>query len=396
MIVAHAARVRNLARDLRAPKMKASMMRRSREKRVGFVTPRQNVVAEVQTLETRSLPAGTVTASLSNGNLTIDGDKLDNSILIEVRTTGIFLTGLPDADSDPATFTQIKFDGVTYAAGGKVPLTETPSLKNLTILMRGGNDNVRINVGVVDGDEPAAELTGRLRINLGKGDDNAALVLNNGTLQIAGNLEGDLANGNDSLLVGTAELLSDPDAVIPDTLPITVGGDVIILGRLGDDLIGLAGIDVTRSVILKGDDHNDSLTLTGITLDGNLLLSGDRGDDIVVLEKVTVAGTTKIRGGHGNDQVVITSLNATKNVTVRLDSGDDQLAIGSLTLDATTKLTLDGGAGTDELMSAIELTDPPVKVSFDDTEATIDTQAILETVNDLVTASLDATLPPLI
>lgn len=105
------------------------MMRRSRRNRIGTVTQSLNVAAEVQPLESRSLPTGTVTASLSNGNLTIDGDNLDNSILIEVRTTGIFLTGLPDIDSDPATFTKIKFAGVTYEAGEEVPLTDVPSLR---------------------------------------------------------------------------------------------------------------------------------------------------------------------------------------------------------------------------------------------------------------------------
>ena len=351
-----------------------------------------NLAAELQLLEPRTLPAGTVTASISGQNVTIDGDNFPNSIRISVRTDGVYLMGL--LASDENSDTNIRFAGVTTSSGKEIRLVKTPRLGDLTILMRGGNDSVRIDVGVAAGDKPAAVIAGRLQINLGSGNDNAALVLNNGTLKITGNLEGDLENGNDGLLVGTTQLLSDPDAEIPKTIPITVGGNVMILGRSGVDLIGLAGINVTQSAILQGGDHRDSLTLTGVTLGGNLSLSGEGGDDDVVLKAVKVAGTTTVLGGRGNDQVVITSLNATKNVSVLLESGDDQLAVGALTLTKMTKVTLVGGGGFDELMLESELTNPPVKVlGFEDIAATIDAKTILAEANDRVAECLIVTLP---
>jgi hypothetical protein len=94
------------------------------------------VAAELQPLEPRTLPAGTVTATLSAGSLTIGGDNLDNSIMISVRTEGVFLTGLQDPDSDPTTFTKIKFGSEVKAEGEEVQLTNAVSLKSLTIQSR--------------------------------------------------------------------------------------------------------------------------------------------------------------------------------------------------------------------------------------------------------------------
>ncbi len=386
MIVAHVTRVRNLAREPRAPQMKADMMRRSREKRAGSVTQSLNVAAEVQSLETRSLPTGTVTAALSGGHLTIGGDNLDNSILIEVRTTGIYLTGVQDADSDPATFTKIKFGADTSEAGEDVLLTESLSLKNLTILMRGGNDKVRLEVGVAASpDAPDVSITGRVRINLGKGNDHGVVLLNNGTLTIGGNLEGDLDNGDDCFLVGTLEKLN---AGVDPQDPIQVNGSVIILGRLGSDVIGLAGIDVQRSMNVNGGDHNDSISLQSATIGGSLTLDGHSGNDDIHVEDVTTVGTTTLRGGSGNDRLRISSLDATGNVTVLLAAGEDQCSVGLLTLGETTKVTLDGGAGTDALAPDSEL----IKLrGFEDTDATIVAQEIIDPIAALISECLVAT-----
>lgn len=377
------------------------MMRRSREKRFGSATPRLSVAAEVQSLESRSLPTGTVTASLSNGNLTIGGDNLDNSILIEVRTTGIFLTGLPDAQSDPVTFTKIKFAGVTYEAGEEVQLTDTLSLNSLTLLMRGGNDKVRMEIGVAatdpEPDAPAVAIAGRLRINLGQGNDHGVLLLNNGTLTIGGNLEGDLDNGDDCLVVGPAEALSEGDSAIPDPLPINVGGNIIVLGRLGQDVITMAGIEAQRSVTLLGGDHADSISVIAATVHGNLSINGNRGDDDLLLALTSVAGTTTIRGESGNDQVVIAGVESSKDVTVYLGSGDDQLAVAGLTVDdETDRITFDGGTGNDSLMSAEEVTDPPIKLrSIEDAAAQLDVEAIIDSLVSLTNECLDAPAPPI-
>lgn len=374
---------------------------RSRPRRFRGFHFRSNLAAEVQLLEPRSLPTGTVTASLSGGHLTIGGDNLDNSILITVRADGVFLTGF--VGEEAATDTKIKFGKTTSDAGTEVPLTTTPSLKSLTILMRGGNDNVRIEVGEALPDpipdpvpDPlAVAITGRVRINLGKGNDHGVMFVNNATLSITGNLEGDLEGGNDCLVIGPSEAFAQGDTELSPPLPIQIGGQVILLGRLGDDVITLAGAEVQRAVTIKGDDGADSLSLVSATLHSNVAVDGNKGNDTLSLRLTSVAGTTTIRGDSGTDQVVISGLVSSKNVSVILGSGDDQLAVSALTLDhETARITFDGGAGNDSLMSAEEVTDPPVKLkSIENAAAEIDIQAIIETLQSLTIDCLDATAP---
>lgn len=377
--------------------MMRTFRRRLRRRSGSSICP-TSLAAEVQSLERRSLPTGTVTAALSGQSLTIGGDNLDNNILIEIRTDGIFLTGLPDEGSDPATFTKIQFGGETFSAGEEVQLTNAPTLKHLTILMRGGNDNVRIHVGVAAGsidpeDAPTATITGRVRINLGRGNDHGVVLLNNGTLSISGNLEGDLENGDDCLLVGTNEVLAG-GADLQE--PIEVGGSVIILGRLGSDFVGLGDVNVGRSVTIDSGDHADALTLQTVAVDGNLSIIAAGGDDDLSLNDVTVAGSTAVRGGAGNDRVVVNGFTATKNVAVYLASGEDQISLSAMRLDESARVTIDGGSGTDALASSDPLLDPPVTLSrLEDTEAQIDTAVITDGIATRIADCLDATEPPL-
>jgi hypothetical protein len=316
-----------------------------------------------------------------------------------VREDGLFLIGLAD--------TSIQFNGETTAPDemtgetAEVPLQEGTTLSKLTILMRGGDDTVLIKVGEDLTDPPlpealAATITGRVRINLGKGDDHAALLLGNATLDIGGNLEGDLDNGDDCLVVGTTGLLTGTDA-IPETLPIQVGGQVIILGRLGQDVVALAGLEIQKSVIIDGGDHADSLAIKSCILNSSLTLKGGGGDDDLALDEVTVAGTSNIQGGSGADRLLLNDVAAAKNVSVNLGNGNDQLEVsGTFTLTGTAKATLDGGAGTDDLLSEPIFTDPPVKQrKFENTgaEASITPGDILTAIDTLIDDCLATAAP---
>ena len=367
---------------------------RSRRSR-GFQVP-SSLSAELQQLEPRTLPTGTVTAVVSGQSVTITGDKLDNAILIEVREDGVFLTGLAGETSE--TDTTLKFGGEPVAVSTPVQLTTTPSLKNLTIQMSDGNDNVRMEVGTaLPGPSPdplAVTITGRVRINLGKGDDHGVVLVNNATLNITGNLEGDLESGNDCLVIGPAVAFDSSGDEIPTPAPIQVGGQAILLGRLGNDVITLIGAEVQKGVTIKGDDGADSITVGAMTLHNSLSIEGNKGDDIVLLGQSSIAGTTTIRGNAGNDKVILADVTANKNVMVILDSGDDQVAVSSLTVDAKAKVTYDGGSGTDAVSSVDELTDPPTKLkSIEDAAADIDAEAIIVSLESLTNECLDLTAP---
>lgn len=376
--------------------VKGDMMR-SRSRRSCGISRPSPLAAELQQLEPRNLPTGTVLAAVSGGSLTITGDQLANAILLEFREDGVFLTGV--VGEDEATNTTIKFNNELHEAGTRVELLTTPTVKNLTLLMRSGDDNVRIEVGDAladpESDRLAVPITGRVRINLGAGNDLGAMIVNHANLNIAGNLEADLEAGNDRLVIGPAEAFAEEETEIPEPLPIQVAGQAILLGRLGDDLITLAGVETQRDVTINGDDGADSIALLGSTLHRNLTINGNKGNDDIVVGLLTVAGTTNLRGDAGNDRIVIAEVEASKNVSVVLGAGEDQVAVATLTLtDETKRITFDGGSGTDSLFSVEEVTDPPVKLkSIEDAVAEIDASSIIDAIDALTLETLDATAP---
>jgi hypothetical protein len=215
------------------------------------------------------------------------------------------------------------------------------------------------------------------------------VLVNNATLNITGNLEGDLENGNDCLLVGPSTAFPNIETTVPETLPIQVGGHVIILGRLGNDVIALAGTEVQKSVDLRGGDQADSIAMSVDLIHGNLSVNGNGGADDVAIDIVAVLGTTAIRGEGGNDRVVIHGLGAGKDIAFYLGSGDDQLAVSEVVADEKVRLTVDGGTGTDGFALDIEVTDPPVKLrSIEDPLAPIDPFEVIVAINDLLIACL--------
>ena len=74
--------------------------------------------AEVQSLESRCLPAGTVTADISGGNITLNGDKFNNLIEVELTSTGVFVRGVEG--------TNLKFGARTIADGSSLKLASGP------------------------------------------------------------------------------------------------------------------------------------------------------------------------------------------------------------------------------------------------------------------------------
>lgn len=358
---------------------------RFRSRRSSGIQNRSPLAAELQQLEPRTLPTGIVTAAVSGQNVTIRGDRLDNSILIEIRADGVFLTGAPGETA--TTDTTLSFDGKSVATDTAIQLSKTPSLKNLNIQMGDGNDNVLIQVGekLLDPipdpvpDPLAVTITGRIRINLGNGNDLAALAVAHATLSITGNLEGDLGNGNDCFVTASEEEPTADDNGFPTSFPIHVGGQAIVAGRLGDDFIALTSMEVQRAVTIIGDDGADSITLGASAVHGNVSIDGNKGDDDVLLGLITIAGTTTIRTDAGADKVIFGGVEARKNVAVYLGGGDDQLAVGGLTVTGqTARVTFDGGFGTDALSSVEVITDPPTKLkSIENPTAAIDIEVII-------------------
>src|SRR4051812_44657819 len=214
-----------------------------------------------ESLESRQMLAGDVTAKIVNGDLIIKGDRNDNQIAITQSGTTITVTG---------TGTTVNSDPSAVLTG----FTGSIELK-----MRRGNDAVTLT---------AVTATG-LDASLGKGND----TLNIANCTVNGDTELEGEKGNDTIIVDTP---TDGEGAISSRFN---GLLEIDLGK-GNDSLKLVNARVTDDTDIEGSRGTDAVTITGstmTTLDTDL----GRGDDSLVISTTTVSVETDLNGGKGTN-----------------------------------------------------------------------------------------------
>ena len=244
-----------------------------------------------------SVPANAATTATFNptsGQLTVNGDALDNSIVISRNAAGNILVN----------------GGAVAVIGG------TPTVAN-TALIRvaglGGNDTITLNEA--SGALPAANLFG--------GAGNDVLTGGSGNDQLFG--EG----GNDTLLgKGGFDFLFGGAA--NDTL---TGGDA------DDQVFGQAGND--RMIWNPGDDTDLNEGATG---EDTVEVNGGNGTE----DFTVTANGTRVRFDRLNPAPFSIDIGTSEKLTLNANGGDDTFsATGNLA--ALIQMTVDGGAGNDQL-----------------------------------------------
>jgi Ca2+-binding RTX toxin-like protein len=239
--------------------------------------------------------AAAVTATFSNGTLTVFGDAADNTITISRDAAGKILVN----------------NGAVAVLGG------TPTVANTSLIQvfgLGGNDQISLNEA--NGALPKANLFG------GNGDD--VLTGGSGADLLFGQVGNDtlLGKGGSDLLFGGTE---------NDTL--TGGdGDDQAFGQTGDDrMIWNPGDDTDLN---EGGDGNDTTEVNG----GN-------GSE----QFTTTANGSRVRFDRLNPAPFSIDIGTTENLVLNANGGDDSFsATGNLaTLIA---ITVDGGAGNDTIL----------------------------------------------
>ncbi|MEM7313096.1 MAG: hypothetical protein AAF497_08075 [Planctomycetota bacterium] len=252
----------------------------------------------IERLESRQMMAGNVSLVLSpTGNLTINGDNLDNELFIEgIGRRKIEVTG--------GDGTQISFEGrsadrhVLSISSPAWELDRTNLTGNLRIDLRGGNDNVHIN---------NVNVEGNVVSSMGAGDDQ--LQLNSVQVDRGLTFLGGAGSNRDGLFV----------------LNSSVGGH-------------------TRSV-LGGSNTHDNFVSTNSTFAGNLVVSQTSGEASVVLYESVVGGRTNVATGSGTDNVTVMS-STVAATSISMGSGIDRLDILGTELDGAANFNL--GIGNDE------------------------------------------------
>jgi hypothetical protein len=215
-----------------------------------------------ESLESRQMLAGDVTARIVNGDLIIKGDRNANEIAVTQSGTTITVVGT----------------GTTVNSGTSAAVI-TGFTGSIKLKMKGGDDDVTLT-GLT-----ATELDA----GLGKGNDT--LDIENCTINGDTELEG--RKGNDTITV---------DIATGGETPITsrFNGELDIdLGK-GEDTLRMVRATVTGEAEIEGGRGVDNVNISGsnfTTLETDL----GRGDDSLAISTTTVSVKTDLDGGKGTN-----------------------------------------------------------------------------------------------
>jgi len=245
-----------------------------------------------------SVPAhAAVTATFTNGTLSVFGDSLDNSITISRNAAGTILVN----------------GGAVSVSGG------APTVANTALIQafgQGGQDVITISE--VNGALPAAKLYGSV--------GNDVLTGGSGADQLFGQ------TGNDTLLGrGGADVLFGGDE--NDTL---TGGDA------DDQAFGQSGTD--RMVWNPGDDTDLNEGASGTD---TVEVNGGNGAE----QFTTTANGTRVRFDRVTPAPFAIDIGTSEKLVLNANGGDDRhSATGNLA--ALIGITVDGGAQNDTLLGS--------------------------------------------
>ncbi len=347
----------------------------------------------VEQLESRTLLAGNVVASISDGTLVITGDTADNSILISTfedpqNGTGFLIQGQPNNGST--------------TVNGSLLADEFFGVVDLDILMAEGDDEVTITNDVTamlasfDGTEPlfpvdAVVLSGLAIIDMGDGDNQLDIGWMTTGLRM-------LAEGG-----ANADLMRFSGLDIGTNLTVrTFGGvdDVFMLDSQvdwatnirtanGDSWVAIDGFS-SSDLFVHGGNHIDDVALNGLTIGDDLTIQGYSGSDwneigvpgsfpweVLVADLTFVNDRLTVRSGDGDNLVDFRLLDS-GFISVVGGIHSDEVYFQSVYIDRNVFVSTGGGAGT---------------VDFDDVEISTNLSIVMGSGNDdvLITNSTAGT-----
>lgn len=320
-----------------------------------------------ESLETRTLLTGNLTAKLAGSTLKITGDGGNHEIRIvgsaegELTLTGVNNTAINTVNNASENFSNVKNISIDFGGGHcTVTFITTEITGKLTVKAEGGNDKILFGE-FNDGQNSFGKFTSLL----GSGN-NSVNVDGDDELSIPGTVKIVNGNGNNSVDLDPQELLELGKTTI-------IGGTGSDFVDLGDTVVNAKSIKVQSS---SGD--NDFFLDGNVTVNGKITVTGGDGSDnfepgdgggesltvtkaikvdlgdgtnIVEIEQTnaTLQGALSIIGGNGKDTFDIDSEDITFNgpVSLQTGGGDDTILITNAQFNAA--FTLDTGDGEDSV-----------------------------------------------
>jgi hypothetical protein len=308
-----------MIRSLRSLLNSSTRVRRSNDRRFA---------SAVQPLEVRILP--TVTASVSAGVLTLNGDATGSDLTIEADAGGVRVTSNDGSliRFNGVNSSSVLFNGITSLKGtlgagdDSVKLQDGLSLNNVTLQLGEGANDVEVN---------NVTLTGTLAVTGG---------------QLADTLTFDSV----ALKTVTLNTLGGDDAV--EFRAVNVSGAVTVNSGLGLDSVetnlGTGGVSSTfagKVTINTGVDADD-VHLSHATFGGLSVVSG-AGNDSISLDTVNVNAALKLDAGAGDDDVTLNTVQQTGTAanSVLGGAGIDTVDLEFVLFNSATTLNLGAGTG---------------------------------------------------
>ncbi len=272
----------------------------------------QQCISPISALESRQLLAGSVQATVTGGSLKITGDLFANEISIDQTVSGLRVRASGGTRLNGTTNGELFFINPTLT----------------TIDLKAGNDQLTL----------ASFLGGGVSVQMGHGNDQ--LVLSGITTD--GDLVVDLGYGNDGLLAKSGgPLSSDPNVV---------GGNVRLLGNVGDDRMVVQSLNALRNLTLDSGVGNDTVLLGSGSTDGTSSILLGTGNDILSIGARTSRGLFSMNAGSGDDLVGSQSARFLEAATFDMGIGKDALLSQLNTFQAN--VTRAGGFGIDTLFAS--------------------------------------------
>ena len=217
-----------------------------------------HLVLDLESLESRQMLAGQVSVQVDGGNLILKGDADDNSILVSSALGTIRL------DAYDGTELAGDASGTSYDT-----LIPDNALNDVTIKMKRGDDSI-VFYGV-----NSFDITGRLTIKMGAGDDDVSIVnITQAGTSIAGSTHINMGSGRDAINIDNVTFIG------PLTIKTGAGDDGVIVAS------AVPPVDFVRmhdSVVVKLGSGDDQFTIietaTLVGTNSSFLVHGGGGDD---------------------------------------------------------------------------------------------------------------------